>query len=193
MRRISVLAWSASAVALIPLSLTAGVGAGSQVQKIALGDPPTRVRPDNLGAGPQVWSIGSGSPAPVLPIAAAYGPPGSAATPEIISRVGEILGAIDNPERRNQLAEQWLQYSKQVIAKDQEFRDKWLRVQQQQLAQQQEAEQLRLEITRLQMRIEELRAENLRLEQENLQAQRQLWERSGGAVPRVSLPAPPSR
>jgi len=112
------------------------------------------------------------------------------AIPEIISRAGEILGAIDNPERRSQLAEQWLQYSKQVIAKDQEYRQQWLDFQRQQAVQQQQVEELRLEIARLQMQIEGLRAQNTRLERENLLSQAKLRQTSGDRAPSESPPQP---
>jgi len=154
---------------------------------------PTRVRDSYADRSPPTRPTDLGRPAAIQPVAAAYDYPSSLATPEIISRVGEILGAIDNPEKRNQLAEQWLQYSKQVIAKDQEFRDNWLELQRQQLAQQQQGEQLRLEIAQLQARIEELRAQNLRLEQENLQRQQQWSQRGDGQVPRASRQTPGAR
>jgi hypothetical protein len=112
------------------------------------------------------------------------------AIPEIFSRVGEILGAIDSPQKRTELAQQWLQYSKQVIAKDQEYRQQWLDFQRQQAAQQQQVEGLRLEIARLQMQIEALRAQNARLEQENLLAQAKLGQTTGDRNARE--PAPPS-
>lgn len=120
----------------------------------------------------------------LYPIAAPYGPayppPDYVATPEIISRVGEILGAIDSPQKRNELAEQWLQYSKQVIAKDLEYRRQWLDLQKQQLSQRQEVDQLRLEVAKLQMQIEELHARNAQLERENVQAQARLRGPSSG-------------
>ncbi len=114
-------------------------------------------------------------------------PPGgwNIPTAEIINRIGEVLAAIDSPQRRSELAQQWVQYSKQVIAKDQQFREAWLQAQQQRTSQMQEAEQLRYEIAKLQMRVEELRAENLRLEQQNLQMQMQLR-------PKTTRPAPSS-
>jgi len=116
-------------------------------------------------------------------------PPGgwNIPTAEIINRIGEVLAAIDSPQRRSELAQQWVQYSKQVIAKDQEFREAWLRTQQQQTSQLQEAEQLRYEIAKLQVRLEELRAENLRLEQQNLQMQMKLRPRTSRQPP---APAP---
>jgi hypothetical protein len=101
------------------------------------------------------------------------------AIPEILSRAGEILGAINSPQRRSELAQQWLQYSKQVIAKEQEYRQQWLDFQRQQAGQQQQVEELRLEIARLQMQIEALRAQNARLERENLQSQAKLGQPSG--------------
>ncbi len=150
------------------------------MQRVALGEPPTRVRLSSpAAASPASLSRGA-DPTPIRPIASPYGPPDSGATSEIISRAGEILGAMNNPDRRNELAEQWLQYSKGVIAKEQDFRDQWLDVQRQQLAQQDQAGQLQLELAQLQMKIEELRAENLRLQQENLAAQQKLAQRTGG-------------
>ena len=168
---------------------TRGIARGTRSRPA---DPPTRVRlPNTEAALPPDHRVGE-SACRSSPSPSASGPPNSGGTPEIISRVGEILGAIDNPERRNELAEQWLQYSKQVIAKEQEFRDQWLEVQRQQLAQQEQATQLQREIAQLQMRIEELHAQNLRLEQENLQAQLQLSQRAAGPAPHTSLPTPPS-
>jgi len=109
------------------------------------------------------------------------------AIPEIIGRAGEILGAIDSPQDRSKLAEQWLQYSKQIIAKDLEYRQQWLSLQREQLAQQQQMEQYRLEIARLQMQVEELRARNAQLERENLQAQSRIGPGPGEPL---SAPAP---
>jgi chromosome segregation ATPase len=120
------------------------------------------------------------------PTPVAYGndylPPGGyacPAIPEILRQAGEILGAINNPDRQSKLAEQWLQYSKQVIAKDQEYRQQWLDFQRQQAARQQQVEELRLEIARLQMQVEQLRAQNARLERENLLSQAKLGQTSG--------------
>jgi len=124
-----------------------------------------------------------------------YPPPGghsSDAVPEILRRTGEILGAIDNPGKRSELAEQWLQYSKQVIAKEQEYRQQWLDFQRQQAAQQQQVEELRLEIARLQMQIEALRAQNARLERENLQSQAKLGQTSNDRAARESAPPSPA-
>jgi len=114
------------------------------------------------------------------------------AIPEIIGRTGEILGAIDSPQKRSELAEQWLQYSKRVIAKDQEYRQQWLDFQRQQAAQQQQVEGLRLEIARLQMQIEALRAQNARLERENLQSQAKLGQTSSDRAARESAPQSPA-
>jgi hypothetical protein len=178
MRRIRVSILCASAIALAPLLAGAMPG-------------PTRVCQTAANPAPPFQSLEWAGPAPVRPTFVQYGPPSSAATPEIISRAGEILGAIDNPDRRSQLAEQWLQFSKDVIAKDQDFRDNWLALQKQQLAQGQEAAQLRLEVAQLQVQLEELRAQNLRLEQENLQARQQLGPgASNPPAPRASLPTP---
>ena len=106
--------------------------------------------------------------------------------------MGEILGTIDNPQRRSELAEQWLQYSKQVIAKDQEYRQQWLDFQRQQAAQQQQVEALRLEVARLQMQIEELRARNAQLERENPLSQSQLGQTSGDRAAGASTPPSPA-
>jgi len=122
-------------------------------------------------------------------------PPGgysSPAFPEILSRMGEILGAIDSPQRRSELAEQWLQYSKQVIAKDQEYRQQWLDFQRQRSAQQQQVEELRLEVAKLQMQIEELRVQNARLERENVLSQSKLGPRSGDRAAGESAPPSPA-
>ncbi len=110
------------------------------------------------------------------------------AIPEIIGRAGQILGAIDSPQKRSDLAEQWLQYSKQVIAKDQEYRQQWLDFQRQQAAQQQQVEALRLEVARLQMQIEALRAQNAKLERENLLSQAKLGQTSSDRATREPPP-----
>ena len=120
---------------------------------------------------------------PVYATPIQYGPSGYVGTPEIISHIGEVLGAIDNSDDRNRLAQQWLQFSQKTIAKDQQLQQQWLQLQQQQLAQQQEADQLRLQVAQLQMRLEELRAQNLRLEQ-------QLAQGTSTQAPRASLPGP---
>lgn len=99
----------------------------------------------------------------------AYPPGWQYGSPEYLDRIGEVLSAIDSPSRRSDLAENWLQFSKSAIAKNLEFRDRWLSLQKQQLNQDQYIEQQRLEMARLQVQIEQLRAENLRLERENLQ------------------------
>ncbi|MCU0914356.1 MAG: hypothetical protein MUC88_07335, partial [Planctomycetes bacterium] len=74
---------------------------------------------------------------------------------------------------RSQLAEQRLQCSEQVIAKDLEYRQQWLNLQREQASQQRQVEQYRLEVTRLQMQVEEPRACNAQLERENLQGRSQ--------------------
>jgi hypothetical protein len=119
-------------------------------------------------AGAQVEPVAYNYGSP-YPAAGVYDPVEYVVTPQVADRIGEILGAINNPQRRSEVAQQWLQFSKQAIARDQEFRKEWLEVQKQQLRQQQQAQQFQLEVAQLQIRIEELRAENLRLEQENLQ------------------------
>lgn len=121
----------------------------------------------------------------------AYPPAGwypFSSTPELVGRVGEVLGAIDSPQRRSVLAEEWLRFSKQAIAKDLELQESWLQVQKQQTTYQQQVEQLRFELARLQMKIEELRGENLRLEQANLQMRRELA--SGARAQQSDRPSP---
>ncbi|MCU0914720.1 MAG: hypothetical protein MUC88_09175 [Planctomycetes bacterium] len=109
------------------------------------------------------------------------------AIPEIIGRAGVILGAIDSRQDRSQLAEQRRQCSEQVIAKDLEYRQRWLNLQREQASQQQQVEQYRLEVARLQMQVEELRARNAQLERENLQSQSRLGPGPGEPL---SAPAP---
>ncbi len=118
-----------------------------------------------------------------------YGPD----TPEAISRQAEamskILAAIDSPQRRSMLAEQWLQFSRQMIAKSVTLREDWLGLQKQQTAYQQEAQQLRVEMLRMEGEIEKMRAANLRLQNENLQLQMQLKQTSGTPAPTQTPPA----
>lgn len=122
------------------------------------------------------------------PAAAQYGnyPPTNwqYGLPESWDRIGDVLDAIERPSRRSEVAENWLQFSKSAIAKDLEYRDRWLNLQKQQLNQDQLADQHRLEMTRLQMQIEQLRAENLKLERENLELQMALKNQS--AAPGVN-------
>jgi len=128
-----------------------------------------------------------------MPAAAQYDgyayPPGSwqYGSPESLDKIGDVLSAIDSPSRRSDLAENWLQFSKSAIAKNLEFRDRWLNLQKQQLGQDQYMEQQRLEMARLQVQIEQLRAENLRLERENLQLRMEL--NNSAAAPGVNRPA----
>jgi hypothetical protein len=113
---------------------------------------------------------------------------GDVTTAEIVSRVGEILAAIDSPQLKTKLAEQWLQFARQTIQRDLELREDWLRFQKQQLSREEELEQLRLQVAKLQMRVEQLRAENLRLERENRPAS---GARAGNArrpAPQISSP-----
>ncbi len=105
-------------------------------------------------------------------------------SPESLDKIGEVLGAIERPSRRSEVAENWIQFSKSAIAKNLEFRDRWLTLQKEQLNQDQVVEQQRLEMTRLQMQIEQLRAENLKLERENLQLQMTL--KNQAAAPGVN-------
>lgn len=103
--------------------------------------------------------------------------------PELIAReadsMSQVLGTISSPQRRDMLAEQWIQFSRQTIAKSQAFREQWLDLQKQQLANQQEAQQMRVEMLKMEGEIEKMRAENLRLQNENLQLQLQLKQPAG--------------
>ncbi len=117
----------------------------------------------------------------------AYPPGLHYALPESLDRIGQVLDAIDSPSRRSDLAENWLQFSKSAIAKNLEFRDRWLNLQKQQLNQDQYREQQRLEMARLQMQIEQLRSENLQLERENLQLRMELNNQA--VAPGVNRPA----
>jgi hypothetical protein len=174
MKRLGVLIVAAGAAALIPLAAAVQTG-------------PTRVGSAGAGTDPQLESIQYGGPAEPPPMAAAYGPPNYVATPEIVSRVGEIIGAIDSPQKRSELAEQWLRYSKEIINQDMEYRRQWLDLQRAQLSQFREVEQLRMEVARLQAQLEELRARNAQLERESLRMPAQLGPGPGGSS---SAPAP---
>jgi len=174
MQRLGAFMVMAGALALIPLAAPVQTG-------------PTRVGSAEASTGSEVRSAEIGGAAVVHSIAAAHGSPNYVATPEIISRVGEILGAIDSPQKRTELAEQWLQYSKQVIAKDLEYRQQWLDLQKRQLSQFREVEQLRLEVARLQAQVEELRARNAQLERESLRVPARLGPGFNGPP---SVPAP---
>jgi len=104
-----------------------------------------------------------------------------------------VLDAINSPERRSTLAEQWVQFSKQAITKSLAFQDQWLTLQRQQLQNQQQGEQLRVDVLRMQAEIEKMRAENLRLQNENLQLQMQLKQQpqpQPQAEPQTSAPTP---
>ncbi len=174
MPRWNALLMVAGAAALLPLAAPVQTG-------------PTRVGSAGASTGPQSQSVEVGSPAVVHSIAAAYGSPNYVATPEIISRVGEILGAIDSPQKRTELAEQWLRYSREVIAKDLEYRQQWLDLPKRQLSQFREVEQLRLEVARLQVQVEELRARNAQLERQNVRTPSRLVPGFDGPS---SAPAP---
>ena len=108
MKRRQVWILSAGMVALIPVLAMAQTG-------------PTRVRLDSADAAGSVWPIGFEQSMPVDATPVQYRPSGYVGTPEIVSHVGEVLGAIDNSDDRNRLAQQWLQFSQKTIAKDQEL------------------------------------------------------------------------
>lgn len=134
-----------------------------------------------LGARP---ASANGYPYP--PVGWEYG---SAA---FMDRIGQVLGAIDSPSRRSEVAESWVQFAKTTIARNLELQQQWLDLQKQQLAQNQQASQENLEIARLHLQIQQLHAENLKLERENLQMQAQIMKQGGGqAAPRQS-PAEPN-
>jgi hypothetical protein len=131
----------------------------------------------------------------IRPVLANYGSPyavpqgyGGVTTAEMVSRIGEILAAIDSPQLRTKLAEQWLQFARRTIEKDLELRGDWLQFQKQQLSREEQLEQLRLQVAQLQMRVEELRAENLRLEQENRFAQSARPENLRRPAPEIPSP-----
>ncbi len=106
---------------------------------------------------------------------------------DLISReadaISEVLSKISSPERRSLLAEQWIQFSRQRIAKTDDFREEWLNLQKQQTANQQDAQQARVEMLKMEGEIEKLRAQNLKLQNENLQLQLQLKQQTGGQPP----------
>jgi hypothetical protein len=112
-------------------------------------------------------------------------------SPELIAReadaMSNVLSKIDSPQRRSQLAEQWIQFSRQAIERSLNFRDQWLAVQKRQVANQEESQQLRVELLKMQGDIERLRAENLKLQNENLQLQMQL---KGQMSAQAAVPAP---
>ncbi len=112
-------------------------------------------------------------------------------SPEVITRqasaISQVLGNISSPARRDLLAEQWIQFSKQTITKSLAFRGEWLDLQKRQTQSQEEAQQLRVEVLRMEGEIEKMRAANLRLQNENLQLQMQLKQLAAG--PTVA-PAP---
>jgi hypothetical protein len=110
----------------------------------------------------------------------------------IVSHVGAVLDAIDSPARKSALAEQWLDFSKQIIAKSLDQRRAWLNLQEQQLQLQQQAEQSNVDLANLQLQIEQLRAQNLKLENENLQLRQQLQGQSAEAQPQSPAAVPPS-
>ena len=114
-------------------------------------------------------------------------------SPEFMNRIGQVLNAIDNPTRRSEVAESWVQFTRTAIAKNLEFRQQWLDLQKQQLAQNEQADQQRLELAQLQLQIEQLRAKNLQLQKENLQMQMQLNRQTGGQKPGGTAPREPNQ
>ncbi len=106
---------------------------------------------------------------------------------DVISReadaISSVLSKISSPERRSLLAEQWIQFSRQRIAKSETFRQEWLNLQKQQTVNQQDAQQARVDMLKMEGEIEKLRAENLKLQNENLQLQLQLKQQTGGQTP----------
>jgi hypothetical protein len=152
-----------------------------------------------LSAGALVL-LSAGSTAAPDPTPVPYGydylPPGGYVCPSIadlLGRASQLLGAIDSPQERTRLAEEWLDYSKKIIAKDMEYRQQWLELQRQQLSQQQKEEQLRLEIARLQLQLEQLRARNAQLEHGNQPPGPAPAPSSGGQSPPAAPPTPSLR
>jgi hypothetical protein len=115
-------------------------------------------------------------------------------SPELIAReanaMSSVLSTISSPQRRDLLAEQWIQFAKQNIAKSMAFREQWLDLQKQQLQNQQDAQQARLDMLKMEGEIEKLRAANLRLQNENLQLQMQLKQTGVQASAPVPQPQP---
>jgi len=113
-------------------------------------------------------------------------------SPELIIResdsMSQVLGTISSPQRRDLLAEQWIQFTRQTIAKSLAFREQWLDLQKQQVANDQQAQQLRVEMLKLEGEIERMRAANLKLQNENLQLQMQLKQQTGGQAQAQSTP-----
>ncbi|OHB65125.1 MAG: hypothetical protein A2Y77_02425 [Planctomycetes bacterium RBG_13_62_9] len=108
----------------------------------------------------------------------AYAPPGwYPGYPVVTDTIDEVLKEVDSPAQRSQLAEQWLAFSRQAIAKSIEQRGQWLKIQERQVQVQQQADQANVEAYRLQLQIEQLRADNLKLERENLELRQQLQAR----------------
>lgn len=126
-----------------------------------------------------------------------YGPD----SPELIAKSAEamssVLSTISSPQRRDLLAEQWIQFAKQTIAKSLSFREQWLDLQKQQVQNQQDTQQLRVEAMKMEGEIERMRAANLKLQNENLQLQMQLKQQTGGqttaSAPQTQAPPAPSQ
>lgn len=104
--------------------------------------------------------------------------------------ISQVLNKINSPERRSLLAEQWIQFARQRVARSEAFREEWLTLQKQQTANQQEAQQLRVEMLKMEGEIEKMRAENLKLQNENLQLQLQLKQQTSG---QTTTQAPPTQ
>ena len=113
--------------------------------------------------------------------------------PAYMNRVGQILNQIDNPTRRSEVAESWLDFAKTAISKNLEFQQQWIDLQKQQLAQNQQASQDQLQLTQLQLQIEQLRAKNLQLQKENLQMQMELNRQTRGQKPSGTAPQEPNQ
>lgn len=101
--------------------------------------------------------------------------------------MGEVLASINSPVRRQELAEDWLRFSKEAVATSWEFQKQWIELQKEYMRFQNQMEQFRLEIMRLQAEIERLQVEKLRLEKEKLELQREMAGRS------VGMPAAPTK
>jgi len=95
------------------------------------------------------------------------------------NEVRKVLEAISNPDRRNKVAEEWFQFSKQSTIRTLEIQTEWVQLQDRYLSSQGEIEQLRLEKLKLQAEIEKLQVEKLRLERENLELRLKLQKETG--------------
>jgi hypothetical protein len=109
--------------------------------------------------------------------------PGTCGIPIIsgydIDAIGRVLDTISSPARRDALAENWMLFAKQSIAKSLDLGQQWVDIQKAQLQNQTQADQYQAEVLKLQMQVEQLHNQNLALENENLKMRLQLQQQSG--------------